>query len=207
MKIKHTLILGALVAATAAHAFPTGNVYSSTSGPNTCFTTLTGDPTARIVNNLNATLGERATARITPGSGQVREGREFLLATVDWFNGGGMATTANIQLGLTFRGGTSSGRQIGQGLVDFNMSWTGGNRGTRAVKVGTIAAGPVRSQIILGNEVYTLELTRAYSERVNYMQWGKAQVYGRLTQAVPEPTTMAALGLGGLALIRRTKKA
>lgn len=207
MKIKHTLILGALVAATAAHAFPTGTVYSSTSGPNTCFTTITGDRDARIVNNLNATLGERATAQIRPATAQlVRSGREFKLADICWFNGGGGAATTNIQLGLTFRGGGANGRQIGQGLVDFDMSWTG-NRGTRGVKVGSFTAGPKRSQVILGNEVYTIEITRAYSERVNYMRWGNAAVYGRLVQAVPEPTTMAALGLGGLALIRRKKKA
>lgn len=190
----------------AAYAFPSQAVYSSASGPNTCFTTITGGTDARIVNNLNANLGGGSSARIVPSADQrVRDGREFKLADICWFNYGGGAATTNIQLGLTFRGGTANGNQIGQGLVDFDMSWTG--NGLNQSKTASFTAGPKRSQVILGNEVYTLEITRAYSQTVNYCTWGNAEVYGRLTQAVPEPTTMAALGLGGLALVRRKKKA
>lgn len=185
--------------AVGAYAFP-ASVTSTTSGPNTCFTTITGDSRARIINNLNATLGSRSTARIVPKTSTgVQLGREFKLATIEWFNGGGAATTANIQLGLTFSNG---GR--GTGLLDFDMSWTG-NRDTSGTKTGSFAARANHQNVIIDGQLYNIELTRSYSQRVNYMQWGQAHVYARITQAVPEPTTMAALGLGALALIRRKK--
>jgi len=196
-----TLIV--IAGALNAFAFP-GDMSFKTSGPQTCFTTLTGGGTgARLVDNLNVNLGGSARASITPTQlARVNLNQEVLLGTIDWFNGGGTAARTNVQLGLIFRT-ASNATQRGDGLVDFDMSWTGSTSGH--IKTASFPAIANHGVATVDGRSYRIQLTRAYSQNVNWMQWGKAQVYGRLIQTTPEPSTLAFMGLGAIALVRRKK--
>jgi hypothetical protein len=81
----------------------------------------------------------------------------------------------------------------------------GGDLYWNDVKVGSFLPSSTKMQD------YKFFVTGTGSDKISFVATGKSDSYGTLidnvsVQAVPEPTSMAALAMGGIALLRRRRK-
>lgn len=186
----------------------------TTRDADTRFTSLTGTVNnKKIVNAYRISWGCGSTLDFVPKTLNVTPGQRFRLGTLEWCNakgtrGGTMLT--NMQVGLNF-GNT------GHGVVDFNLALNQ-SQDCNGQSCFTLPATANNGRLVLNGQAYTVTLAgfehNSGRGRIVGNQWctptgtlDKVDVFATITpDAVPEPATLACLGIGAAALIRRRKK-
>lgn len=210
---KGALIVSGLVVA----ALSSATVVGTTAVPQTCFNTLTGNLSNLRLSNNNLVVnwgskGEKLaftpTAFNAPLGQAFKLGRLCITQNKDRYDQNG-TFSVNLQVGVKFT-------QPGAGLLVVNLPIT-----HKEVKGGAdhtyLPTNTAPQTVVLNGQAYQLSVlgfkdnsrSGAVADWVSQSNCDSCiDLFGRLDPCppVPEPATMAALGLGIAALIRRRKK-
>lgn len=208
------MVLGAL--ATIASAFAAGEtVVVKSLSPDTCFVNVTGNLyNQTIVNRYDLFWGKykNNNMKFKPVTTTANlDGTAFRVGQLQWFNSinydktGTMKT--NLQIGLDLG-------SAGSGTMAFEMNYAESSSTTGKNDKWTLPT-TATGQALINGQLYNVKLA-GFGNQNGYgtlngnvwanseMQYSTIDVYAQF-EAVPEPASMAALGLGVLALARRRR--
>jgi hypothetical protein len=203
----------------ALGAMSMATVKGSTAVSETCFNTLTGNaPNKRITNNNLVVAWGRSNDCLyfTPTSFQAALDSPFKLGRLCWTNGKDkyeVNSSFNVKLNVGVKI-PNTPANLGTKVFSMDISHTDLKGGQDTT---TLPTSFVPQSMTVGQTVYTLKVLgfRPSANANNVGTWQTPEgttncldLYGELEASpVPEPATMATLGLGALALIRRRRNA
>lgn len=213
--LKSSLVVGLALVCSVAFADLPAN--GNTNDPDTCFTTATGSVgNISIPNRFEVRWGYQSKniLKFVPQTFTATDNASFRVGQLSWFNSiykdtnGTMDT--NLQIGMDFGA-------RGSGLVSMDIKYQENKSTTGSNDKFTLPTDFKFGTAIVDGKLYDVKLA-GYKHnngagsltgtmwKNKEMQWDTIDIYAKLEpSAVPEPASMAALGLGIAALIKRRR--